>query len=299
MSTFYEAVVVQVGINVLLALGYWIAVSTGKYSFGHAAFMALGAYGSSVLTLNLGWPLPLALVAGAVVAAIGGALVGWAALRLTMLYLAIITLVFSELLITLISQWDFVGGGSGLVGMTGTSVPLVLGFVAVTVVYLVLLTRSRMGLAYEAIREDEQAAMGAGIKVTLVSVGAFATSAAVTGVAGGLAAHQQLIINPDLYGPQQSLFIILLCVFGGVQYFWGAAVGAIVLSLLPVYFSGLADWYQVIYGLLFVVLMILRPQGLIGSSTSTLVPWRRRRGPASPDDEPDADASTRQEQTVG
>ena len=198
--------------------------------------MAIGAYASSILTLNFGWSLPVALVAGAVFAAVGGALVGWVALRLTMLYLAIITLVFSELLITLISQWDYVRGGSGLIGMSGTSVPLVLVFVILTVIYLVLLTRSRMGLAYAAIREDEQAAMGAGIKITLVSVGAFATSAAVTGIAGGLAAHQQLIINPDLYGPQQSLFIILLCVFGGVQYFWGAAVGAIVLSLLPVNF---------------------------------------------------------------
>ena len=196
MSAFYAAVITQVGINVLLALGYWIAVSTGKYSFGHAAFMAIGAYASSILTLNFGWSLPVALVAGAVFAAVGGALVGWVALRLTMLYLAIITLVFSELLITLISQWDYVGGGSGLIGMSGTSVPLVLVFVILTVIYLVLLTRSRMGLAYAAIREDEQAAMGAGIKITLVSVGAFATSAAVTGIAGGLAAHQQLIINP-------------------------------------------------------------------------------------------------------
>lgn len=299
MSAFYEAVITQVGINVLLALGYWIAVSTGKYSFGHAAFMAIGAYASSILTLNFGWSLPVALVAGAVFAAVGGALVGWVALRLTMLYLAIITLVFSELLITLISQWDYVGGGSGLIGMSGTSVPLVLVFVILTVIYLVLLTRSRMGLAYAAIREDEQAAMGAGIKITLVSVGAFATSAAVTGIAGGLAAHQQLIINPDLYGPQQSLFIILLCVFGGVQYFWGAAVGAIVLSLLPVYFSGLADWYQIIYGLLFVVLMIVRPQGLIGTSTSPLVPrlrWRRAR---PSEDEGDGAASTKEEQTVG
>src|SRR5690348_4480251 len=114
MSPFVQAVVMQAGINVILALGYWIAVSTGKYSFGHAAFMAIGAYTSSVLTLKLGWPLPLALVAGGLLATVGGALIGWMALRLSMLYLAIITLAFSELLITLLSQWGYVGGGSGL-----------------------------------------------------------------------------------------------------------------------------------------------------------------------------------------
>lgn len=279
MSAFTQAVIMTTGINVLLALGYWIAVSTGRYSFGHAAFMAVGAYGSSILTLNFGWPLPLALVAGAVVSAVAGAVIGWMALRLSMLYLAIITLVFSELLITLVTNWDYVGGGSGLVGMTGTSVGLVLVFVVIVVGYLVLLTRSRLGLAYRAIREDDRAAMGAGIKITLVSVGAFATSAAVTGIAGGLAAHQQLIITPELYGPDQSLIIILFCVFGGVEYFWGAMAGAIVLGLLPLYFDGLGDWYQIIYGLLFVLLMIVRPQGLIGRTRFIRPGLARRRQP--------------------
>jgi branched-chain amino acid transport system permease protein len=295
MSPFVEAVLMQTGINIILALGYWVAVSTGKYSFGHAAFMAIGAYGSSILTLKMGWPLPLALLVGAALAAVAGALVGWVALRLSMLYLAIITLVFSELLITLISNWDYVGGGSGLLGMTGTTVTLVLVCVLIVVAYLILLTRSRMGLAYKAIREDERAAMGSGVKVTLVAVGAFATSAAITGIAGGLAAHQQLIINPDLYGPSQSLIIILFVVFGGVQYFWGAAIGAIVLGLLPIYFNGLADWYQIIYGLLFVVLMIVRPQGLVGRSSAGIFPAKfalRKTAPAP-------ETAVREEESVG
>ncbi len=270
MSAATEAIILQVGINVLLALGYWIAVSTGKYSFGHAAFMAVGAYTASILTLNFAWPLPLALLASAVTAAVAGGIIGGLALRLSLLYLAIVTLVFSELVNIVISQWSYVGGTSGLVGMTGTTIPLVLTCLAIVVVYLMLLTRSRLGLAYAAIREDEQAAMASGVRITLVAAGAFASSAAVTGVAGALAAHQQLIIAPSLYGPQQSLIIILFCVFGGIEYFWGAAAGAIVLSLLPIYFSSLADWYPIVYGLLFVALMIARPQGLIGRTNMSL-----------------------------
>lgn len=295
MSTFTEAVILQVGIAVLLALGYWIAVSTGKYSFGHAAFMAIGAYAASILTLNFSWPLPLAMVAAALASAVAGAMIGWMALRLTLLYLAIITFIFSQLVDTLLSEWDYVGGASGLVGMSGTTVPLVLGTIAVVVVYLVLLTRSRLGLAHEAIREDEQAAMASGLRITLIEVSAFATSAAVTGVAGALAAHQLMVITPSLFGPSQALLIILYCVFGGVQYFWGAAAGAIVLSLLPIYFSFLSEWYQIAYGLLFVALMIVRPQGLIGRSTPGRGRWLVDRLPGRPG----GGAAARERESVG
>jgi len=277
MSAADEAVTIQVGINVLLALGYWIAVSTGKYSFGHAAFMAVGAYTGSILTLNFALPLPVALLASAAAAAVAGGIAGWLALRLSLLYLAIVTLVFSELINIVISESSYLGATSGLIGMTGTTIPLVLACLLIVVIYLVLLTRSRLGLAYAAIREDEQAAMASGIRITLVAAGAFATSAAVTGVAGALAAHQQLIIAPSLFGPQQSLIIILYCVFGGVEYFWGAAAGAVVLSLLPIYFSSLADWYPIVYGLLFVALMIVRPQGLIGRTNFLQLGRLRRR----------------------
>ncbi len=281
MSAADEAVIIQVGINVLLALGYWIAVSTGKYSFGHAAFMAVGAYTGSILTLNFALPLPVALLASAAAAAVAGGIVGWLALRLSLLYLAIVTLVFSELINIVISESSYLGATSGLIGMTGTTIPLVLACLLIVVIYLVLLTRSRLGLAYAAIREDEQAAMASGIRITLVAAGAFATSAAVTGVAGALAAHQQLIIAPSLFGPQQSLIIILYCVFGGVEYFWGAAAGAVALSLLPIYFSSLADWYPIVYGLLFVALMIVRPQGLIGRTNFLQLGRLRRRSAAA------------------
>ena len=264
MSAFTQSVILQVGINVLLALGYWIAVSTGRYSFGHVGFVAIGAYTSSILTENFSWPLPSALLAAAAAATVGGVLVGFMALRLPMLYLAIITLAFSSVIVIIANEWDYVGGPIGMFGMDGTSIPLVFTCLAIVVVYLLLLSRSRLGLAYSAIREDDQAARASGIRVTRVAVSAFATSAAVTGVAGGLIAHQQGVIQPEQFGPQASLLVILYVVLGGVQYFWGAALGAIVLTLLPIYLNWLADWYQIVYGLLFIVLMIARPQGLIG-----------------------------------
>lgn len=267
MDAYTEAVVIQVGIAALLALGYWITAATGKYSFGHAAFMAIGAYTASILTVKMGLPLVPAMLAGGLAGAITGAFIGWLALRLSLLYLAIITFAFAEIVQILLESWNYVGGASGLFGMTGTSVWLVAVCIVVVIAYLVLLTRSRKGLSYEAIREDEQAARACGLSVTRISVEAFAVSAAITGVAGALLAHQTLIITPSQFGAQQSLLIILYVVLGGVQYFWGAIVGAVVLSMLPIWFDFLSDYYQITYGLIFVLLMLLRPQGIIGRST--------------------------------
>ncbi|MBA2552563.1 MAG: branched-chain amino acid ABC transporter permease [Geodermatophilaceae bacterium] len=104
---------------------------------------------------------------------------------------------------------------------------------------------------------------------------AFAVSAAITGVAGALSAHETLIITPSQFGAPQSLLIILFVVLGGVQYFWGAIVGAVVLTMLPIWFDFLEEYYQITYGLLFVVLMILRPQGIIGRGTERRINLRR------------------------
>lgn len=275
MSIYVEGVVIGVGINVLLGLGYWITANTGQFSFGHAGFMALGAYTSAILTLRMGWPLVAAMLVGGLIAAVVGALVGWPALRLSVLYLAMITLAFAELVQIVFSNWSYVGGASGYAGMSGTTLPLVAVSVLVVVVYLWLVSRSRVGLAYSALREDEMAARAAGLNVTGIEVVAFAQSAFVTGVAGALSAHFLLYIEPGLFGAHQSLLIILYTVFGGLQTFWGPILGAAVLSLLPEVFDSLENWYLTLYGALFVVLMIVRPQGLVGTRRS----GRARRAP--------------------
>jgi branched-chain amino acid transport system permease protein len=276
MSAFQEAVVVQVGIAVLLALGYWVAASTGRFAFGHAGFMSIGAYAASIMTVKHGWSLWAAVLVAAATATIAGAAVGLIALRLNLLYLAIITFVFAQLVATLINQWDYVGGATGFVGMSGTTIALVAVWVLAVVAYLVLHTRSRLGLACAAIREDEVAARAAGLATTKIMVQMFAVSAAITGAAGALAAHFLMFISPRDFDAGQSMVIVLYVVFGGIQYFWGAAAGAIVLSLLPIYLNWLERWYQIAYGALFVVLMILRPQGIVGRGSGGLLRRGRR-----------------------
>lgn len=279
LSAYSEGVVIQVGVAILLGLGYWIAVNTGRFSFGHAGFMAIGAYGSSILTVKMNWPLELAMVVGGIAAAVAGALIGWTALRLSLLYLAIITLVFAELVKILLSNWSYVGGASGLPGPSGTSLSLVATTVVLVVAYLWLVSRSRVGLAYAALREDEDAAEALGLNTTRIEVAAFTQSAFVTGLAGALSAHFFLFISPDDFGAEQSLVIILYAVFGGIQTFLGPIAGAVALELYVVVFDFLTEWFLFVYGGLFVVLMIVRPQGIIGRRTHSA--RSRRRAPLS------------------
>ena len=158
---------------------------------------------------------------------------------------------------------DYVGGVGGMRGMSGTTVPLVLGFVAAAIAFSWLHSRSRWGLACDAIRQDEDAAAAMGINIRMNKVMAFGVGAGITGVGGGLYAHHFFFIEPSTFGLNMSVAIILFVIFGGIETFWGAILGAVVLSLLPDLFRFLKDWYLFVYGLLFVLLMIFRPQGVL------------------------------------
>ncbi len=262
-SVFADSVIIGAGINILLALGLYFTLATGQFSVGHGGFMAIGAYTASVLTVNFGWALVPAVLCGAGAAFAIGVLIGLPVLRFSHLYLAMATFGFGEIVRAVFSITDYVGGVGGMRGMMGTTAPMVLVFVAFAIAFSWLHARSRWGLACDAIRQDENAAAAMGIDVRLNKVLAFGVGAALTGMGGGLYAHHFFFIDPPTFGLQMSVAIILFVIFGGIETFWGAVLGAIVLSLLPDLFRFLKDWYLFVYGLLFIVLMIFRPQGVI------------------------------------
>jgi branched-chain amino acid transport system permease protein len=262
-GVFADSVVIGVGINVLLALGLYFTLATGQFSVGHGGFMAIGAYGASILTVNFNWALIPAVLAGGAAAFVVGVLIGLPVLRFSHLYLAMATFGFGEIVRATFSVIDYVGGVGGMRGMTGTTVHIVLGFVFLAILFSWLHSRSRWGLACDAIRQDEDAAAAMGIDVRLSKVLAFGLGAAITGIGGGLYAHHFFFIEPTTFGLHMSVAIILFVIFGGIESFWGAILGATVLSLLPDLFRWLKDWYLFLYGLLFVALMIFRPQGVI------------------------------------
>ena len=281
MSEGWLTVAALVGINVLLAWGAYVVFMAGQLSLGQGAFMAIGAYVSGVLTVKLGVPLVPAMLVAGLVAALFGAIVGFPALRVRGIYLAMVTLGVGEATRVFFQNFEYTGGSAGFPGPRGTTLPLVLATVALALVFLWRLGRSRLGWALEAVREDELAAAAMGLNVTYLKVLAFVLGGFLTAVAGALYAHFLLFIRPEHFGFHQSVQIVLFLVLGGVQTFWGPAVGALLLTVLPELARGLEAWRVFAFGALLVLMMAVRPQGIVSRAMVARV-GRLVRRPASP-----------------
>jgi len=274
------------GINVILAVSLnLINGFTGQFSIGHAGFMAVGAYGAGMFTLVIGqrWvqvmsvagippvfaqgaALCVALVVGGLLAALAGYLVGLPSLRLRGDYLAIVTLGFGEIIRVLILNIDAIGGARGLFGVPVWADLFWVGLGAVAVV---LVSRhvaySTHGRALFAIRDDEVAAEALGVDTTRYKVLAFVLGSFFAGIAGGLFAHFLGYLNPQSFQFVKSIEVIAMVVLGGMGSISGSVMAAILLTILPEALRPVKDYRMVLYSLMLIVLMITRPQGLMGS----------------------------------
>ena len=296
VNPYLFQVLMLCGINVILAVSLnLINGFTGQFSIGHAGFMAIGAYGSAMFSLHVGqgWaaglaaagvpaglaeaaPLLVALLLGGLLAAVAGYLVGLPSLRLRGDYLAIVTLGFGEIIRVIITNVDAVGAARGLPGIPRWTSFFWVGLGVVSVVVLALrLANSTHGRALFAIRDDEVAAEALGVDTTRYKVLAFVIGAFFAGIAGGLFAHYLSYLNPNSFTFIKSIEVIAMVVLGGMGSVSGSVLAAIILTLLPEVLRPVQQYRMVLYSLMLIVLMITRPQGLLGSRELRL-PWRRR-----------------------
>ncbi len=277
LSEYHQTLLLLTGINVLLGWGTYLPLATGQLSLGNAGFMGVGAYAASVLTVQQGWSLTAALLAGALLAGVLGVLVGFPALRMRGIYLAIATLGFGEIVRTFFLNYERTGGPMGMRGMSGTTLGMVWAWVLACGVLLFALAHSRLGLSLEAVHDDEVAAALVGLNVTALKVGAFGAGAALAGLGGGLYAHHILFIEPSTFNFLESITMVLFVLLGGMRTFWGTLVGAAVFTILPDLLRFLHDWRGAFFGALLVLLLIARPFGLLPRETLR-VPLRRLAG---------------------
>jgi branched-chain amino acid transport system permease protein len=263
LSAYYTGLLLNVGTNIILALSLYITFKTGQVSLGHAGFMAIGAYFSAVLTVKFGVPLLLAVLVAGIPSALFGVLIGIPVLRLKGLYLAIATLGFGIIVQIFFENFSYTGASMGFFGMKGTSIALVYAIVLILVYVFWKLDKSRIGRAFEAIKEDEIIAESMGVNTVPLKVASFAIGAAIAGIGGALDAHHSFYIDAHDFGFMRSVTILLFLVFGGAETFIGAIVGATLLTLLPEWLRFLNDYRMIFYGFLLIFLMIFRPQGLI------------------------------------
>jgi branched-chain amino acid transport system permease protein len=302
----YQArLLVFIAINVILATSLnLINGFTGQFSIGHAGFMAVGAYSSAYFSVTYGKAIEaslgsmgetaatsvvliIAIAIGALVAAVMGLIVGIPSLRLKGDYLAIVTLGFAEIIRIVILNIDAVGGATGF-QVPGYANFLWIGiFTVITVVVIHNIVRSDTGRALISIREDELAAEAMGVNTTRYKVTSFVIGSAFAGVAGVLFAHYNKFLSTNDFQFIKSFEIIIMIVIGGMGSMTGAILGAIIVTLLPELLRQLpdiqigattfkfADLRLVIFALILILTMILRPQGILGTREFGLS-WLKR-----------------------
>jgi branched-chain amino acid transport system permease protein len=266
MSAYYAGLLAEVGILMLGALSVYIILSTGQLSLGNAGFMAIGAYIASYLTVEWHWPVTAAVVAAAALAALVGLIVGFPALRLRGIYLAMATLGFGEMVRSFFLIFEPMGGSGGFRGMPHVSAGYVWAWVGGILGLVLIAERSRLWLEMRAVHDDETAAGLIGLDTTLTKVGAFALGAAVAAASGGLFAHHQVYIEPGIFGFERSIDFVLAVILGGSTVAAGALVGAGLLVLLPEWLRFLVDWRLAAFGVLLVLVLLVRRQGILDRS---------------------------------
>ncbi|HTX71548.1 MAG TPA: branched-chain amino acid ABC transporter permease [Rectinemataceae bacterium] len=271
-STYIQQILVLVGINLIAVLGLSILTGfTGLFSFGHAGFMAIGAYVAAIFTARLHLPFALAIVAGGLSAALVSVLIGRLTLKLKGDYFCIATMGFGEAVRIVLNNVNYVGGARGwesLPLLTNIWMVLVLDIIFVVVTWNLI--NSRQGRNMIAVREEELAAQMAGINVFGHKMIALVTSAAFAGVAGALMANFLQFLRPTMFNMAKSTDLTIMVIFGGLGSISGSIVGTILLVSLPEIFRNFAQWRLVIYGLAVIIIMVGRPQGVMGGFELTV-----------------------------
>jgi len=280
-ETTYVLIMCIASLGLMILNGY-----TGQISLGHAAFLGIGAYAHTWL-IGHGVPLILSMAGATLLAGAVGLMLGFSAIRVSGLYLAMVTLAFSSLLMRIAGAWTLVTGGH-----TGTTVPepqiagqaigglLPFYFFCLVVLLAVLLAtvnllRGQQGRSFIAVRESEAGAFSLGINVTATKILAFALSAAVTGLAGTLLAHQTKYLTPEMFDMMVSFQLVLMVVIGGLGSIRGAILGAVLIGMLPSAISAMKSFLPdrlarqsgldiLVFGLVLAIFVLFEPKGLAG-----------------------------------
>jgi branched-chain amino acid transport system permease protein len=279
IASYIDVLVFPVGMFVLMALGLNIVVGkSGLLDLGYVAFFAIGAYSQAILSTMFGWNTWTVLPIGIGLAMVSGVILGLPALRLRGDYLAIITLGFGEIVRIIALNIEVTGGPNGIPGIPNP--PSILGikldlehsrnfFYLVVVLILLTIwmirrfTIRRPGRAWEAIRQDEDVAALMGVNTLVYKLWSFVIGAAVGGAAGVVYASKVMVISPDMFKFEVSILILACVVFGGLGNIWGVIVGAAMLAYIPERIRFLTEARQLVFGIVLIVMMNIRPDGLL------------------------------------
>lgn len=267
IDPFWELNIVMICINIILAVSLnLINGYTGQFSIGHAGFMAVGAYMGAVVTMMWELPFAVGIIVATISAGVLGALIGLPTLRLNGDYLCIATLGLGEIIRICILNIEYVGGASGLMGISRETTFTNVFWIMIAVIFFIKnFKNSSYGRCCLAIRENEIAADTMGINTTKYKVMAFTLGAAFAGTAGCMFSHYFFIAHPASFTFMRSFDVLTMVVLGGLGSMTGSIVGAMLLTGLSAVLSDFPEWRMIIYSITMIVLMLYRPQGLFGN----------------------------------
>jgi branched-chain amino acid transport system permease protein len=267
LNQYYQINLTSMCINVILAVSLSLINGfTGQLSLGHAGFMAVGAYVSVIITNMLDLPFIVGILVACLAAGLAGFIIGVPTLRLKGDYLAIATLAFGEIIRVTLQNIDYVNGPAGIMGITKlTTWPWLFGGTVLTVLVIVNLVNSSYGRAIVSIREDEIASELMGINTTKYKVLSFVIGAMFAGLGGAFYAHYFYIIKPETFNFLKSFDILVMVVLGGLGSTTGAIIAAVFITALTAALQSFPAIRMILYALILVIVMIYRPQGLMGN----------------------------------
>lgn len=264
MGSFWLEILTLSGIHCIVALGQYANMNAGLFVLCYAAFMGIGSYATATLSVNFGIPFPLDMIFAAAIASLAGILFSLISFRLAHWFLAVASIAFGESVSLFFFNTDYFGASMGFQKVPLRTTPLIVfAFLAFFVFFFVRFHNSRLGQAFRVIREDEEVAGTMGINVRLIKIYSFAIGTFIAGMGGALSAHYYGIVEPKDLGMLNSFEYFIFVSVGGIETFWGPVIGTFVLTFLPeVLRFSLYDRY-IIYGIILVLIMIVRPRGMV------------------------------------
>ncbi len=290
MSGYLAGVLANLAINIVVAYSVFLPASAGLLNLGAAGFVLVGGYVGGALTLMLGWPVLLAIPAAGLIAGLVAFLISFPILRTRGVYMVLATFAFAEVVGGIFLNIDALGGASGLSVTAYAGLPVVVPITVLVVAFVAWLLSTRFGLAMRAVHDDDNVATLFGVNLRLTQVAAFTIGGALGGIGGALLVHQFNFIDVQTTGVLFSIYVLLYVLMGGTQTTWGPIAGALFFTLVPEILRRVSEIdpslkflegaRYIVFGVAVVLIMMLRPEGLV---TRTMMErfygWFRRTEP--------------------
>lgn len=263
MSGYMSGLIAILGINVIFAYGIYVTAAAGQLNLGGAGFQAIGAYACALLSATYGLPIVWAIVLSTLAGAVIGFLIAFPILRTRGVYMVLATFAFAEVVVGIILNSELLGGSMGLIMDDYLEWQAILWTTIGVIVFIFYLMSTPIGLAMRAVHDDEPVAALMGVNNRAIQVGSFALGGALAGLSGALYAYYFGFVEVQYFNAFLSIFVLLYVLIGGTQTAWGPLVGAAFFTLIPEALRMGEDWRFLIFGVLIVVMMIVRPEGIV------------------------------------